>query len=182
MKTSVAFRLASLGLFCSSAGAAITLEYNNSTGAYAISGTAAGPGSNRGSLIAFDWDWGYDLSFANEVHAIFIAVVGDEGISGTVGGTSFVADSAYYDSSEAYFVGFSYTTPEETGSLVLNSTSGFVSAGLWSSGDGTFTGNPGYSTDSFILEVGAVPEPSTFGAIAGLAALVLTLAHRRRMK
>ncbi len=161
--------------------AAISINYNNATGAYSVSGFDPGPGLNPGGFIGIVWTWASEAQ-ADEVNALITALVGDTGLTGTVNGSDFVADGPVTANAED--MGFMFSTPLETGEFVMDSTSGIVASGLWTFGDGAFIGAPGSfgtSTDPLTLSVGVVPEPATWATLVGVAALGLTALRRRRV-
>jgi hypothetical protein len=86
------------------------------------------------------------------------------GVTGTPSGTT-----TYYRGSLAYRIELAYPVPNYTGSAYLNSS---VSEGSSAS----------YLGHYLLREPNAVPEPSTFAALAGVSTLGLIFVRRRRKR
>lgn len=178
IKTALIAACAALSLACTTQ-AAVTVNYDNDTGAYSISGGDSGTGTDSGNASfgqVYIWSW--DTSVIAFEFSTIIQNLVPESITGQLGGNAASLLTQLQQGVSNRGFGFG---PINDGPLSIDTKSGTIATGLWTGSGGTFIGTPHNGpAENVTLNVTAVPETSTYAALAGLAALGLAVWHRRR--
>ncbi|MEM0966209.1 MAG: PEP-CTERM sorting domain-containing protein [Verrucomicrobiota bacterium] len=164
--------------------AGINITYNNTTGAYVVEGSDAGPGDFQTGGYEYTWEFGPGAVWRAEVDELFKELNDADAILGTAGGTVFnslnLVDIA--TKSLTFQAAGSSQRDLDPAPLILNEQTGAILAGIWDFAFGTFVGQPvlpnNTTTDPFTLTI--VPEPSSFGVLLGVAAVSFASLVRRR--